>query len=472
MKKQFAGKRRQKIRVIILTLSFFCLLGNLSARDRKKGADIIIQKKDGKTIKGELLAVKNNEIILMDSINLSGIKLKSEEIQKITIARKSGFFKGMGLGLVIGGGSGALLGLASGDDKAGWFSMTAGEKSAAGGLGLGILGALAGGIVGAIKGIDESVALEGRTQEEMDRIFQKLNTKSRFPQSVPQSYQEIEPDPMLNSKEEKLRENEFKKISGQKFSRIHISLRPGYFSSQGATDTVHFIEKIGFGDTKPGGEATFFGVSFGSYGPAGFPQVNKKPVIFFTETRIDYSLTRNLALGIGYAPLGKHSVSGYKKILVYGEGRTYYSNLYLNENYSGEMFYLSGSWMPIPDAFLRKVGLKLGVSAGISNIKLNYQTSKWGYSESGGENIEFSKKGLVLAGFAELDYYFNKRLSLGVSTEYRYIPVQIKGTKITGYYDDLGDNMELINSSMLIDIPEHNMNLGGFRFGISIGLHL
>jgi hypothetical protein len=485
MKKQSTGKRRQKIHAIILILTFFILLGNLSAKDRKKGADIIVQKKDGKTIKGELLAVKNDAIILMDSLNLSGIKMKSKEIRKITIAKKSGFFKGLGLGLVIGGGSGALLGLASGDDKSGWFSMTAGEKAAVGGLGFGILGALAGGIVGTIKGIDESVVLEGRTAEEMVRVLRKLNTKSRFPQAMPQIYQEIKPDPIHKSKEEKLKENEnipgsfdaekindSKKSSGQKFSRIHISFRPGYFSSQGATDTVHFFEKIGMGDTKPGGNLAFFGISFGSYGPTEFPQVNKKPVIFFAETRIDYSLTRNLALGIGYAPLGKHSVSGYKKILVYGEGRTYYSNLYLKENYSGEMFYLSGSWMPIPDAFLRKVGLKLGVSAGISSIKLNYQTSKWGYSESGGEYIEFSKKGLVLAGFAELDYYFNKRLSLGVSTEYRYIPVRIMGTKITGYYDDLGDNMELINSSMLIDIPEHNMNLGGFRFGISIGLHL
>lgn len=484
MKKQSAGKQRQKIRVIIFILTFFILLGNLSARDRKKGADIIVQKKDGKTIKGELLAVKNDAIILMDSINLSGIKMKSKEIQKITIAKKSGFFKGLGLGLVIGGGSGALLGLASGDDKSGWFSMTAGEKAAVGGLGFGILGALAGGIVGAIKGVDESVVLEGRTPEEMERVLIKLNTKSRFPQAVPQIYQEIEPDPMGNSKEEKLGENEnmprsfnaektndSNKSYGQKFSRIHISLRPGYFPSQGTTDIVHFFEKIGFGDTKPGGNVTFFGISFGSYGPTEFPQVNKKPVIFFAETKIDYSLTRNLALGIGYAPLGKHSVSGYKKILVYREGRTYYSNLYLNENYSGEMFYLSGSWMPIPDAFLRKVGLKLGVSAGISNIKLNYQTSKWGYSESGGENIAFSKKGLFLAGFAELDYYFNKRLSLGVSTGYRYMPIRIERTQIMGFYDDLDDNMELINSSMLIDIPEHNMSLGGFRFGINLGLH-
>ena len=456
---------------IIILLTFLCLLGNLSAKDRKKGAEVIIQKKDGKTFKGELLAVKNDEIILMDSINQSGIKLKSKGIQKITIVKKGELFKGMGLGLVIGGGSGAMLGFASGDDKSGWFSMTAGEKAVVGGLALGVLGALGGGIWGAIKGVDESVVLDGRTPEEMERVLEKLNTKSRFPQTLPQLYQEIEPDPMDSYKEEKLGNINFKKSLRQKFSRIHISVRPSYFSSQGATDTIDFFNKIGMGDTKPGGTVSFLWMSFGSYGPTDYPKENRESAILFADVRIDYSLNRNLALGIGYTPLGKHSVTGYKKILIDVEGKTYYSDLFLKENYSGETFYLSASWMPIPDPFLKKVGIKLGISAGISNLKLDYATSKYAYSESEGENIKFSKKGLVLMGLAELDYYLIKNLSVGVSAEYRYIPIRIDGTQITGYYDDLNDNMELIDSSMVFNVPERKLNLGGFCYGIKLGLH-
>ena len=60
MKKQF----------IVLIVIFFSLFGNLSAKDNKKGVDIIIQKKDGKTITGELLTVKKDVIILwIPSIN-------------------------------------------------------------------------------------------------------------------------------------------------------------------------------------------------------------------------------------------------------------------------------------------------------------------------------------------------------------------------------------------------------------------
>jgi hypothetical protein len=127
--------------------------------------------------------------------------------------------------------------------------------------------------------------------------------------------------------------------------------------------------------------------------------------------------------------------------------------------------------MPIPDPFLNKEGIKLGISVGLSNLKFNYATSKYSSFASDGENVQISKKGLVLMGSVELNHFLNKTLSVGVSAEYRYIPVRIDGAQITGYYDDLNDSMELIISSMAIDLPEHKMNLGGICYGINLGFH-
>ena len=457
--------------MIFLIIIIFSICGQMSAKDRKKGAHVMIQKKDGKTIIGELLTVKSDVIILMNSLDQTGITQSVNDIKKITIVKKGRFFKGLGLGLIIGGGSGAVLGLASGDDKPGFLSMTAGEKAAAGGLGLGILGALAGGILGAIKGIDESVVLEGRTPKDMSRILKKLNSKSRSPQAAPQNYQEIEPDRAGDSEEEKSRDVELKKTPGVKFNRIHISWKPGIFSPGGTTDSVNYFDRIGMGDTMPRKSVSFFGVYFGSYGPTDYPKVSKKSPIHLSDIRIDYSLNRNLALGIGYAPLGKYSVTGYKKIIIPVEGVDYYSEFFLHENYSGEAFYLSASWMPIPDPFLDRVGIKLGISAGLSNLKFDYQTSQYASSDFEGENVQLSKKGLILMAFAEFNYYLFKNISLGVSAEYRYIPVRIDGTQITGYYDDVNDSKELIKSSMVINLPEHRMNLGGLCYGVNLGLH-
>jgi hypothetical protein len=225
------------------------------------------------------------------------------------------------------------------------------------------------------------------------------------------------------------------------------------------------------GDTEPQKSVSFLWFYFGSYGPTDYPKVSKKSPIHFSDIRIDYSLTRNFALGIGYAPLGKFSVTGYKLIIIPVDGVDYYSEFFLHENYSGEAFYLSASWMPIPDPFLNRVGIKLGISAGLSNLKFDYQTSKYAYSDFEDENYQLSKKGLVMMAFAELNYYLFKNLSVGISAEYRYIPARIDGTRITGYYDDVNDNMELIKSSMVVDLPEHSMNLGGFCYGITLGFH-
>jgi hypothetical protein len=59
-----------------------------------------------------------------------------------------GMRRGLGLGLLIGGGTGIVLGLADGDDDPGIVSFTAGEKAMMGGLFLGGLGGIAGLITG------------------------------------------------------------------------------------------------------------------------------------------------------------------------------------------------------------------------------------------------------------------------------------------------------------------------------------
>lgn len=467
-------KMRQSIKMIVILFLFFCLSVEIFAKDKKHGSDVQVHKKDGGVIKGELLAVKNEEIILMDSLTLSGITLNTFDIRRINIVKKSGLFKGMGLGLLIGGASGALLGFASGDDKQGFMSFTAGEKAGMAALGLGIVGTLVGGTVGTIGGLDDKVTLEGRTPEEMGRILKKLNARSRFPQAQSQRIQELLPKQKWNKMNKKKEPNRAEPQSRNQritFSRFHISFKPGYFYSQGVQNAVNQIERIGFGDTRPERDVNFFGISFGSYGPTEFPQITKNSTIQFTDFRLDYSLTRYFALGIGYSPLGKHAVHGYTYIPIYRDKRAYYSELYLKENYSGEMYFLSGSWMPIPDGYLKKVAFKLGASVGISNVQLHYETSKFQYSKSGGESIGFSKKGIVLAGFAELNYFFNRHWSLGVSAEYRYIPIRIETFQMSGYYDDLDENSELIESIIVIDLPQYAMNLGGFYYGINFGFH-
>jgi len=134
MKNSKKKKTNLLIKGLVLCLLFFGLFVNIAAKDRKNGAQIVVQTRDGRTIRAELLAVKSDGLILMDSLNAADVTLKTENIRKIVVKKKGGFLEGMGWGGLIGLGGGVLLGLASGDDRNDWFPMSAEFKAVVVGL--------------------------------------------------------------------------------------------------------------------------------------------------------------------------------------------------------------------------------------------------------------------------------------------------------------------------------------------------
>jgi hypothetical protein len=462
---------------ILVVLS---LVMSSAAKEKEKGAEVFIQKKDGQGIKAELLAVKEGRIILMDSFTQSEVIIAIDEIKSIQIAKKAKFFQGLGLGFLAGGALGAAAGFLSGDDQPGWFSLTAEQKAVGGGLAFGVLGASIGGIAGVIKGIDESIDLEGRSSKDIQSILKKLDAKSRFPQHLPQNLQR--PISIQISAIESREENEHalmeqsqpewpspQKASSAKFTRFHLTFRPGYFLSQGVNKYTSLFKEIGFGDTEPAHDVSFLFFSLGTVPATEFPRISKRPVINFGEIRVEYSLTCKFAVGVGYSSLGEHEVTGYKLILIERGAREYYSNLYLIGNYSGDLYYFMGSWMPVPDAFIKKSSFKLGMAVGWSNLRLNYRTSK--YTHEADDQIGFSKNTVLFMGRAEFNYYFNKNWSLGLNVEYRYAPAKIESFHLTGFYYDLDENSQLIESSLPVTVPGHAMNFGGYGFGTNFSFH-
>ena len=121
MKNSKKKKKNLLIKGLVLCLLFFGLIVKTAAQDMKKGALVVVHTKEGKTVKGELLLVKNDSIILMDSFAGLDIPFKVEIIKKVVIKKKGGVFHGLSVGGVFGGVGGALLGFLSGDGD-GWFS--------------------------------------------------------------------------------------------------------------------------------------------------------------------------------------------------------------------------------------------------------------------------------------------------------------------------------------------------------------
>ena len=70
---------------------------------------------------------------------------------EVSTPGKRKVLKSVGVGFLVGAGSGALMGLASGDDpQQEWFAFTAEEKAVMMGVGLGLTGAAVGLIVGLV----------------------------------------------------------------------------------------------------------------------------------------------------------------------------------------------------------------------------------------------------------------------------------------------------------------------------------
>jgi hypothetical protein len=163
-----------------LVFSLVMFSANLYAKE-KRGAKLLITKKDGQQIKGELITVKPNALLLLDtegkdvSVDISNIKV-------IRIVKKSQVGKSALYGGLIGAGLGIMTGLISGDDPPGtWLlPMTAGQKAAIGGAAFGALGLLGGVLFGAAAGTDKTVQIEGMTDSQIKKALDKLRKKARI----------------------------------------------------------------------------------------------------------------------------------------------------------------------------------------------------------------------------------------------------------------------------------------------------
>lgn len=68
------NKKRKKFTSLFLVFSLVALSGSLIGKERK-GAKLAIQKKNGQQVMGELITVKPDSLLLLDSENKEGIEV-------------------------------------------------------------------------------------------------------------------------------------------------------------------------------------------------------------------------------------------------------------------------------------------------------------------------------------------------------------------------------------------------------------
>lgn len=137
---------------------------------------VLVSFKD-QQVKGLLMGMEADSVIIKIkeiSSDSSIQRISINEIYHIREIRKSKFGKHLVYGLLIGAGTGVIIGLLSGDDPPGWFQATAEEKAFAAGSVLG----LGGGLIGAITSIGSGQDLKYDLSEL--RYLQKVQVISEL----------------------------------------------------------------------------------------------------------------------------------------------------------------------------------------------------------------------------------------------------------------------------------------------------
>ena len=160
----------KKFTALFLILSLMMLPTSLYAK--KRGAKLIVTKLDGQLIKGELITVKPNSLLLLDTEG-KDVSVDIADIKVIRIVKKSKAFLGAGIGLLIGAVPGILRGIR-------WEDPIDYRAVAAFGAIYGAAGLLIGAIVGGSLGIDKTIQIEGMTDSEINKVLDKLRKKARI----------------------------------------------------------------------------------------------------------------------------------------------------------------------------------------------------------------------------------------------------------------------------------------------------
>ncbi len=167
----------KKLISLFLLFSTLTLSGNLFAKERK-GADLIVQRENGIRERGELIAVKQESILILDKYSGADIAIDFRDIEVIKIARESGVLAASLAGLIFGAAVGYAKGYPQGSESGFLFS-----KQEAGGIGAAIgggLGALMGAGVAMALGTDKTIQIEGKSDSELQEISEKLRKKARI----------------------------------------------------------------------------------------------------------------------------------------------------------------------------------------------------------------------------------------------------------------------------------------------------
>ncbi|MDE3059022.1 MAG: hypothetical protein KGJ59_13810 [Bacteroidota bacterium] len=420
------------------------------------GAKTIVTIHGGEQDTGTLLCVTDTSLVLWQStkpynwrlLHRSIKAVKSSEIEEIVFVHEGHFWSGVGYGALIGGGAGALIGFASGDDPPDqWFSFTAGEKAEALGIFLGASSAIVGGIVGAIQNIDDDFTIGGNA-ETYKAIVPALKRRAFFPTLPPPELQAFPLQSTEGIIKPSLEQTKYLRAipSIPSPKKFHFYFSGALVGTGASSDISSAFNASGFGGTVNGW-----------FGSIHYP-VDEGDAPFVWNYGAEYNLTDKFRLGLAWNKTSEQKIVGCTLVAWNKFGR-------IDENDEVEQaratflyFFMDYVTTPVDPMLTSRWEFAIGAGLGYSEMSVDGDLdSHYGSEQQGSPSYYAVSKnavGINLRG--SLDYYLSTNFSLQAKLEGRIIPA-IDVPSVT--YKP-------------ITLNAHSVDFSGIDFSLGIGLHI
>jgi hypothetical protein len=171
------GMLREPLAVLLV----LALMAPVLEAKARRGAEVVVTKGDGTVVRGELLAVKGTDLVIMEGSTSAGITASLADVKSVKVVKKSKILKGLGEGFLIGGVAGAGLGAMTWNkNDTGWFvPRTRGEAALMGGIAGGVFGGVLGVVFGAVAGVDEDIVINATSPIALGQTAAQLRRLAR-----------------------------------------------------------------------------------------------------------------------------------------------------------------------------------------------------------------------------------------------------------------------------------------------------
>jgi hypothetical protein len=159
MERYKSTKRIAVAIALMMLIASLCL--PLPTAEGRKGSMVVVTMTDGNKVRGELLAIKENALLVHDPDTGQGWNIDRQQVAQVRIIRESKFLLGMISGVFIGFGMTKYIK----EDRAGLFYGL-------GSAGLVLATGLICGFVGSAAGKDKKISMDGSSiaRQSLERL--------------------------------------------------------------------------------------------------------------------------------------------------------------------------------------------------------------------------------------------------------------------------------------------------------------